>query len=63
MKKLLGLLSLLLVCASAQAASKSCPGTVCFTDGRTMECVSITIPGWIDAEVQVTTFSEGRSRP
>ena len=62
MKKLYWLLSFLLVCTSAQAASKSCPGTVYFTDGRTMECISITIPGWIDAEVSVTTLTEGKKQ-
>jgi len=53
MKKLLAVWVLLLAAVSANAADKKCPGTVHFLDGRTLECTSITIPGWIDAEVSV----------
>jgi hypothetical protein len=57
MKKLLAVWVLLLAAVSANAADKKCPGTVHFLDGRTLECTSITIPGWIDAEVSVRVLS------
>ena len=57
MKKLLVVWALLLAAVSANAADKKCPGTVHFLDGRTLECTSITIPGWIDAEVSVRVLS------
>lgn len=60
MKKLLAVWALLLAAVSANAADKKCPGTVHFLDGRTLECTSITIPGWIDAEVSVRVLSRGK---
>lgn len=62
MKKLLVVWALLLAAVSANAADKKCPGTVHFLDGRTLECTSITIPGWIDAEVSVEVFSDGKNQ-
>ena len=59
MKKLLAVWVLLLAAVSTNAADKKCPGTVHFLDGRTLECTSITIPGWIDAEVSVRVLSDG----
>lgn len=53
---------LLLAAVSANAADKKCPGTVHFLDGRTLECTSITIPGWIDAEVSVRVLSDGKNQ-
>ena len=61
MKKLLAVWALLLAAVSANAADKKCPGTVHFLDGRTLECTSITIPGWIDAEVSVRVLSDGKN--
>lgn len=63
MKKLLAVWVLLLAAVSANAADKKCPGTVHFLDGRTLECTSITIPGWIDAEVSVRVLSDGKNQP
>ena len=62
MKKLLAVWALLLAAVSANAADKKCPGTVHFLDGRTLECTSITIPGWIDAEVSVRVLSDGKNQ-
>ena len=62
MKKLLAVWVLLLAAVSANAADKKCPGTVHFLDGRTLECTSITIPGWIDAEVSVRVLSDGKNQ-
>ena len=62
MKKLLAVWALLLAAVSANAADKKCPGTVHFLDGRMLECTSITIPGWIDAEVSVRVLSDGKNQ-
>ena len=62
MKKLLAVWALLLAAVSANAADKKCPGTVHFLDGRTLVCTSITIPGWIDAEVSVRVLSDGKNQ-
>lgn len=59
MNKVITFFAMLLTAVVANASS-SCPGKVYFTNGRTMECAEINIPGYVNDKVTVYNMVAGK---